>query len=73
MTTANVRIAVAGAGQIGKRHIEMIHKNEHCVLSAIAIRLSSAAESSIYLPSRLPTESGPKGLPLAPASPMFSI
>ena len=44
MTTANVRIAVAGAGQIGKRHIEMIHKNEHCELSAIVDPAPGAAD-----------------------------
>jgi predicted dehydrogenase len=44
MTTPNVRIAVAGAGQIGKRHIEMIHKNEGCALSAIVDPAPGAAD-----------------------------
>jgi predicted dehydrogenase len=35
MTQAKVRIAVAGAGMIGKRHIEMIGANAGCTLSAI--------------------------------------
>jgi predicted dehydrogenase len=30
-----VRIAVAGAGQIGRRHVEMIVKNDGCALAAI--------------------------------------
>jgi predicted dehydrogenase len=30
-----LRIAVAGAGQIGQRHIEMIRASAHCTLSAI--------------------------------------
>ena len=35
MPTPAVRIAVAGAGQIGKRHIEFIVKSTECALSAI--------------------------------------
>jgi predicted dehydrogenase len=35
MTTTKVRIAVAGAGQIGKRHIELIVKSDQCALAAI--------------------------------------
>jgi predicted dehydrogenase len=44
MTKSRVRIAVAGAGQIGKRHIEMIAKNPDCALSAIVDPSPAAAE-----------------------------
>jgi predicted dehydrogenase len=36
MSASKVRIAVAGAGQIGKRHIEWILKSDACALAAIA-------------------------------------
>jgi predicted dehydrogenase len=36
MPASKVRIAVAGAGQIGKRHIEWILKSDACALAAIA-------------------------------------
>jgi predicted dehydrogenase len=36
MPASKVRIAVAGAGQIGKRHIEWILKSDACALVAIA-------------------------------------
>jgi len=43
MTTSKVRIAVAGAGQIGRRHVEMILKNDGCALSAIVDPAPAAA------------------------------
>jgi len=42
--TAKVRIAVAGAGQIGKRHIEMIGRNAGCTLAAIVDPGPAAAD-----------------------------
>ncbi len=44
MTTPKVRIAVAGAGQIGKRHVEMIVKSAQCALSALVDPVPAAAE-----------------------------
>ncbi len=44
MTNPNVRIAVAGAGQIGKRHVEMIVKSTACTLSALVDPAASAAD-----------------------------
>jgi predicted dehydrogenase len=44
MTTSKVRIAVVGAGQIGKRHVEMIVRNPGCALSAIVEPAPAAAE-----------------------------
>jgi predicted dehydrogenase len=44
MTTPKVRIAVAGAGQIGKRHVEMIVKSAQCALSALVDPFPAAAE-----------------------------
>jgi predicted dehydrogenase len=44
MTTPKVRIAVAGAGQIGKRHVEMIVKSAQCGLSALVDPVPAAAE-----------------------------
>ena len=44
MTTPKVRIAVAGAGQIGKRHVEMIIKSEECALSALVDPVPAAAD-----------------------------
>ncbi|MCA1663830.1 MAG: Gfo/Idh/MocA family oxidoreductase, partial [Myxococcales bacterium] len=46
---AKLRIAVAGAGQIGKRHIEMIGRNEGCVLSAIVDPGPAAADYAASL------------------------
>ncbi|MDH5245558.1 MAG: Gfo/Idh/MocA family oxidoreductase [Betaproteobacteria bacterium] len=43
MSIPEVRIAVAGAGQIGKRHIEFIVKNDGCALAAIADPAPAAA------------------------------
>lgn len=42
--TPPVRIAVAGAGQIGKRHVEMIARNAGCKLAALADPAPQAAE-----------------------------
>jgi len=44
MTTPKVRIAVAGAGQIGKRHVEMILKSAECSLSALVDPVPAAAD-----------------------------
>jgi len=44
MTTPKIRIAVAGAGQIGKRHVEMIVKSAQCALSALVDPVPAAAE-----------------------------
>lgn len=44
MTTSRVRIAVAGAGQIGKRHVEMIAADRDCALAAIVDPAPAAAE-----------------------------
>jgi predicted dehydrogenase len=44
-----LRIAVAGAGQIGQRHIEMIQANAHCTLSAIVDPSPAAAVLSKQL------------------------
>ncbi len=44
MSSSKSRIAVAGAGQIGKRHIEHILGNDECALSAIVDPLPSAAD-----------------------------
>ncbi len=44
MTLPKVRIAVAGAGQIGRRHVEMIRKNLDCALAAIVDPAPAAAE-----------------------------
>ena len=44
MTTSRVRIAVVGAGQIGKRHVETIVRNPGCALSAIVEPAPAAAE-----------------------------
>jgi predicted dehydrogenase len=44
MSSPKVRIAVAGAGQIGKRHIEHIRKSADCVLTAIADPAPAAAD-----------------------------
>jgi len=44
MTAETVRIAVAGAGQIGKRHVEMVVKNDGCRLSAIVDPAPAAAD-----------------------------
>lgn len=42
MPASKVRIAVAGAGQIGKRHIELIVKSNECALAAIVDPASAA-------------------------------
>ncbi len=44
MPASKVRIAVAGAGQIGKRHIEFIVKSDACLLAAIADPAPAATE-----------------------------
>jgi predicted dehydrogenase len=44
MTTTRVRIVVAGAGQIGRRHVEMIVNNPDCALAAIVDPAPSAAD-----------------------------
>jgi predicted dehydrogenase len=44
MSAPKIRIAVAGAGQIGKRHIEHVVKNDACVLAAIVDPASAAAD-----------------------------
>jgi len=44
MPTPRARIAVAGAGQIGKRHIEHIRKNAECALAAIVDPAPAAAD-----------------------------
>lgn len=44
MSTSKLRIAVAGAGQIGKRHIEHILKSDACMLSAIVDSAASGAD-----------------------------
>lgn len=44
MPTPKVRIAVAGAGLIGKRHIELIQKSNECALSAIVDPAPAAAD-----------------------------
>lgn len=41
---STLRIAVAGAGLIGRRHIELIHDSEACVLSAIVDPAPAARE-----------------------------
>jgi predicted dehydrogenase len=43
MPAAKVRIAVAGAGQIGKRHIGLIVKSNECALAAVVDPASAAA------------------------------
>jgi predicted dehydrogenase len=43
--TAKLRIAVAGAGLIGKRHIDLIRKSTQCELSAITDPAPAAVES----------------------------
>jgi predicted dehydrogenase len=44
-----LRIAVAGAGLIGRRHIELIQASEACVLAALADPLPAAAELAASL------------------------
>lgn len=44
MTPSKVRIAVVGAGQIGKRHVETIVRNPGCALSAIVEPAPAGAE-----------------------------
>ncbi len=44
MPVPKVRIAVAGAGQIGKRHIEHIVKNDGCALAGIVDPAAAAAD-----------------------------
>jgi predicted dehydrogenase len=44
MKQHSIRIAVAGAGQIGKRHIEHILGNAECTLSAIVDPMPAAAD-----------------------------
>lgn len=44
MTAAKLRIAVAGAGSIGKRHIEWIQKRTDCLLSAVVDPAPGAAD-----------------------------
>jgi predicted dehydrogenase len=44
MTTSKVRIAVAGAGQIGKRHVEMILKGSDSTLTALVDPMPAAAD-----------------------------
>jgi predicted dehydrogenase len=44
MTRSRIRIAVGGAGLIGKRHVEMIVKNRDCTLSAIVDPAPAAAD-----------------------------
>jgi predicted dehydrogenase len=44
MTTRRVRIAVAGAGLIGRRHVEMIVADHDCALAAIVDPAPAAAE-----------------------------
>ena len=44
MTKKAVRIAVAGAGMIGRRHAEVIQATPHCVLSAIVDPAPGAAD-----------------------------
>ena len=44
MPRTTVRLAVAGAGQIGKRHIEHILGNPECALSAIIDPMPAAAD-----------------------------
>jgi predicted dehydrogenase len=42
--TAKLRIAVAGAGLIGKRHVDLIQKSRQCELAAIADPAPAAVE-----------------------------
>lgn len=72
MTRSKVRIAVAGAGQIGKRHVEMIVKNRDCALAAIVDPAPAAADyaRSLGVPlykslSELFAEDRPDGVVLA--------
>jgi predicted dehydrogenase len=44
MTTSPVRLAVAGVGLIGRRHVEMIVKNADCALLAIVDPAPAAAD-----------------------------
>jgi predicted dehydrogenase len=44
MTKTAVRIAVAGAGMIGRRHAEIIQATPHCVLSGIVDPAPAAAD-----------------------------
>jgi predicted dehydrogenase len=44
MPSPKVRIAVAGAGQIGRRHIELVVKNPECTLSAIVDPAAAAVD-----------------------------
>ena len=44
MSATKLKIAVAGAGQIGKRHIEHIRSSDDCMLSAIIDPAASAAD-----------------------------
>jgi predicted dehydrogenase len=44
MPASRIRIAVAGAGQIGRRHIEHIRKNAECTLAAIVDPAPAAAD-----------------------------
>lgn len=43
MSVPEVRIAVAGAGQIGKRHIELIVRSDACAISAVVDPAAAAA------------------------------
>ena len=37
---SKVRIAVVGAGLIGRRHIELVQESEHCELAAVVVSLN---------------------------------
>jgi predicted dehydrogenase len=49
MSPPKVRIAVAGAGQIGRRHIELIGRSAECELSAIVDPAPAAADHARML------------------------
>ena len=44
MPDTRLRIAVAGAGVIGRRHVELIRQREDCVLAAIIDPAPPAAD-----------------------------
>jgi predicted dehydrogenase len=79
MIPTQVRIAVAGAGQIGKRHVEMIGRNNGCRLAAIVDPLPAAADyaRSLGVPryaslAELIAQDRPDGVVLATPNPLHA-
>ncbi len=52
IATQRLRIAVAGPGAIGRRHIDLVLRSRHCQLAAIVDPASAAADVASY--SRVP-------------------